>query len=983
VQGDLDVEPHETFTVTLSNPSVGTLGQATATGTIENDDTEAPSLPELSIEATDADKREGDTGDAPATEFTFTVTRTGDMSAESTVTWTATPNTTDGVSADDFVFEQVKTDTLTFAAEDTSPQEITLLVQGDTTPEPTEGFTVTLSEAQNATIGQARATGTIQDDDGEPMLSIAAVNAVQDEGNTGDDPATEFTFKVTRTGDLSGSSTVNWEVSGRGDTQAFPEDFVGGMLPSSTLTFDPEVSEKEIIVSVNGDMNPEFDEGFTVALSEPTNADISQATATGTILSDDNDQDTVIGFGDQDQESEQDEGNIGSHPYVFTLFRQGALGITSSVEVAFNAGTTTDSDFAVLPEATQVVEFGPNESTREVTVEVSGDTEFEPDETFSLSLQNPVNAEIGIEPMEGDIFEFTIKNDDDEPGSEPVHSIAPSKWEHPEGDDGNITPYIFAVTRTGPDLETEGSSVNVVFNQGDTDSFDFGGPLPVTQLVEFGPGEDSKLVTYPVIGDTDATEDDETFSLSLESVDNAVIDESAAEANGVIKNDDALPTISIAPKYMFPEGDSGAQTPFRFQVTRSGDLGGPSSVQVAFDQGSTNGEDFAGGLPTTQTVDFLPNMASRDISYSVAGDDVPEGEEIFNLVLQEATGAVIDDANKTAEGIIQEDDANSIYISDVQIEEGNDGSTTDAVFTVSLSSPVNAPVTVDFATADGTATAGSDYTAVSGTLTFASGETEQEVRVPITGDGAVEPNESFFVNLSNPVNDVIADGQGEATIIDDDGALNRTGTNADEVFDGTDGDDVLQGGNGDDALTGAGGDDALTGGAGDDAIDGGAGDDILAGGSGDDTLDGGTGDDTMGGGSGNDVLQGGAGDDTLVGGSGDDQLSGGAGNDALIGGSGNDAFVFTAADGDAGQDTIRLFNADEDTLRFEDFGERMDAFSDLDTNANSVLDDDDAHVSVDAGNTVIDLGGQTDGASEGTLTLVGVTGLEADDISFG
>jgi Ca2+-binding RTX toxin-like protein len=250
--------------------------------------------------------------------------------------------------------------------------------------------------------------------------------------------------------------------------------------------------------------------------------------------------------------------------------------------------------------------------------------------------------------------------------------------------------------------------------------------------------------------------------------------------------------------------------------------------------------------------------------------------------------------------------------------------------------------------------------------------TEQEVRVPILGDDAVEPNESFFVNLSNPVNDVIADGQGQATILDDDGSgVDKTGTSADEVLDGDDGDDVLQGGDGDDALSGAAGDDALTGGAGDDTLDGGTGDDILAGGSGDDTLDSGDGDDVLGGDN-----------DFLSGGSGDDQLSGGGGDDALIGGSGNDTFVFRAADGDSGQDTIRLFNADEDTLAFEEYGERLDAFSDLDTNANGVLDEADAHVSVDAGDTVIDLGGQTDGASEGTLTLVGITGLEADDMSF-
>ena len=217
---------------------------------------------------------------------------------------------------------------------------------------------------------------------------------------------------------------------------------------------------------------------------------------------------------------------------------------------------------------------------------------------------------------------------------------------------------------------------------------------------------------------------------------------------------------------------------------------------------------------------------------------------------------------------------------------------------------------------------------------------------------------------------------------DDAGGANLAGTNADEVLDGDDGDDVLVGGNGDDALSGAAGDDALSGGSGDDALDGGTGDDTLAGGSDDDTLQGDAGDDVLGGGSGNDELEGGADNDFLSGGSGNDQLSGGGGDDALIGGSGNDTFVFRAADGDSGQDTIRLFHADEDTLAFEEYGESLDAFSDLDTNANGVLDEGDAHVSVQAGDTVIDLGGQTDGESEGTLTLVGVTGLEADDIAF-
>ena len=78
------------------------------------------------------------------------------------------------------------------------------------------------------------------------------------------------------------------------------------------------------------------------------------------------------------------------------------------------------------------------------------------------------------------------------------------------------------------------------------------------------------------------------------------------------------------------------------------------------------------------------------------------------------------------------------------------------------------PLTVNYATADGTAVAGSDYTATSGTLTFAPGVTSETIRVPILDDTVYEPNETFTVNLSNPVGATITDGQGVATIQDND-----------------------------------------------------------------------------------------------------------------------------------------------------------------------------------------------------------------------
>jgi hypothetical protein len=109
----------------------------------------------------------------------------------------------------------------------------------------------------------------------------------------------------------------------------------------------------------------------------------------------------------------------------------------------------------------------------------------------------------------------------------------------------------------------------------------------------------------------------------------------------------------------------------------------------------------------------------------------------------------------------------SISINDVSIIEGNTGTST-LDFTVSLSPASSQTVTVQYATADNTATAGSDYVGTSGTVTFAPGDTSKPVSVTINGDTSLEPAETFFVNLTSPTNSTIGDSQGVGTITDDD-----------------------------------------------------------------------------------------------------------------------------------------------------------------------------------------------------------------------
>ncbi|PPJ63442.1 bluetail domain-containing putative surface protein, partial [Cuspidothrix issatschenkoi] len=126
-------------------------------------------------------------------------------------------------------------------------------------------------------------TGTITNDD--TTLAITSSNAKQTEGNSG---IKSFTFNVNRTGNTTGTNSVNWTVAGSGNNPANAVDFANSVFPKGTITFGANESNKVITFNVNGDTTFEQDETFTVTLSNPTNgATISTALATGTIANDD------------------------------------------------------------------------------------------------------------------------------------------------------------------------------------------------------------------------------------------------------------------------------------------------------------------------------------------------------------------------------------------------------------------------------------------------------------------------------------------------------------------------------------------------------------------------------------------------------------------------------------------------------------------------------------------------------------------------
>ena len=126
----------------------------------------------------------------------------------------------------------------------------------------------------------------------------------------------------------------------------------------------------------------------------------------------------------------------------------------------------------------------------------------------------------------------------------------------------------------------------------------------------------------------------------------------------------------------------------------------------------------------------------------------------------------------------------SLTMSDVSLVEGNAG-TQYASVVVRLDAATNKPVSVNFGTTNGTAAAGSDYSAVSGKLTFAVGETSKTIQVPVSGDRVGELDETFFVKIHGAKNAKIADATGVITIVDDDPRISIQGDAVTEGNSGT------------------------------------------------------------------------------------------------------------------------------------------------------------------------------------------------------
>jgi Ca2+-binding RTX toxin-like protein len=427
-----------------------------------------------------------------------------------------------------------------------------------------------------------------------------------------------------------------------------------------------------------------------------------------------------------------------------------------------------------------------------------------------------------------------------------------------------------------------------------------GGTLALDSISGFtpSPGDSFVVMTYGSHSGTFATE---TWSDLPGTLDFTVTYNSTNVTVSV--GGAAAATVSIGDDTV-TEGNAGTvNADFTVTLSEPAPAGG-----ATVDYDTADGTAVSPGDYTAEsgTVTFVEGDDTETVTIAVNGDTLDEVDETFTVNLENPSNVTIADGQ--GQGTITDDDPlPTVSIGNVTVTEGDTG-TDNATFNVTLSAASGKQVTVEYDTANGTATAPADYVAESGTVTFSAGDTSEPVTIAVNGDTLDEVDETYFVDLSNPTNATIADGQGQGTITDDDQAEDLcpgfedepgnhiVGDSGDDVLTGTSGRDVICGLGGDDTLRGLAGNDLLIGGGGkDDLVGRGGGDellgqggnDVLRGGSGRDVIKGGNGKDLGVGGGGNDTIKGQGGNDTLKGGAGNDKINGGPGTDACKGGSGN------------------------------------------------------------------------------------------------
>ena len=835
INGDPFIEPDETFEVRLANPTDAIIGNGSAIGTIFNDDFASPVVV-ISPQPTVVE------GQDPQVSFLeYEVLLLGGPVNSDLIlsyeTFDPPPEAGTGFAKsgrDEFTpnADYLATrGTATIVAGRTSTK-IRIPVIGDRRIEGDETVILRITDFQDPghtgadlslpanQFDPSLIAGTIIDDDfANPAISID--DASTSEGNS---PfITALSFPVRLTGPTDHDITLNYSTLAFSANSAATAGIDFTPVTTGTVTIQRGQTVAYITIEVIGDTDIETDETFAIEISSDDPRDrFKQSIGIGTIANDD----FAIPLVALTHTEDTSEGRVGQFNEVqFTISLQGAA--TSDVTVTYSTvdsrepgAATTDSDYVPIRFRRVVIPAGSTSAV--VSVTVIGDEFIENDEDIRLRIDNVS----GLAQLDNPHSEATatIINDD---RVRPMVSLD-SPTTVSETDAPLFSAAQFTLRLDGP-----ASTDITVYYRTRTGS----GPESATAFADFVPEDSGSVVIYA--GQTQATipvlilpddiaEPPERFFLEVTGIEgDADLDSEKSRAQAVILDDDSgHPTVTIDESVSVTEPDRNGRTSASLTVYLSSTTDVPVEISYATRvEGrpgfATPGIDFT--PVTTGTVRIDPGQTEATISFEILGDDFIEDDEHFVVELTGATGgAIVQPGSRTTRVIILDNDfaLPTVSISDASMVEGDpDDNPTDPyqqrdlaprlnelVFVITLNGPAsNTPVMVDVETNMLTnAPAGlansdepdpalansiRDFFRTRRTLTFDPGVTSQEFRVRVVPDDRFEPDEIFFVRVTNVVNATINGDvlQATGTIYNDDAPEPTLSIEDSELLEGDDG----------------------------------------------------------------------------------------------------------------------------------------------------------------------------------------------------
>jgi hypothetical protein len=720
VQPDDAVEPAESFSLRLQDGSTYDLVRDRAVVTIVDDDT--PVAPEVSVGDLTVSESEAEA------QVPVTLSRTSSQPVEVAVT------TVDGTATagDDYT---ATTTTVTIAAGQTSA-DATVPLLGDSLDEPDETFTVRATSATGASILDGDGVVTLTDDDGEPAVSVA--DGMVTEGTGG--PDTSAQLEVTLDAASGQEVTVPYTLT-PGTATADDADLSGG-----TLVFPAGTTTRSLTVPVVADALDEPDETLTVDLGAPDGATLGDGAATLTI-SDDDDEPTVS-VADRTVVEGTGAG-VTSDAMTVTLSAPSGRAVTVPWQITTGSASADDLD---LGSGTLVVPAG--ETSGSIPVQIVRDALDEPDETATVTLGGPTNATLGDSTAT-----LTIVDDDGDP------TVSVEDVSVTEGTGGPGTTAQVTVSLGGP----SGRTVSVPWSTSPGTATPVDDFLDAEGTVQIPAGETSG--TFPVTIAADGLDEaDETVLVDLGTPTNATL----ADGSGVltIVDDDAEPLISVEDGSV-TEG-TGGTTDGQLTVTLSATSGKAVTATWATVGGTaTEGDDYE---PASGTVQIEPGATEATVSLAVVADSLDETDETVTVTLSDPSEAVLGDATGTL-SILDDDDPQqapetTVDVHDVAMFEGPAGARRNMVFHVTLSRPAPRAMSVRVQALSGSAIAGTDFNALSRTLSFSGGQSAATVAVKVRGDTSDEPDEQLTLQLSSPTGQLeLGDPVATGSVLDDDRRL--------------------------------------------------------------------------------------------------------------------------------------------------------------------------------------------------------------------